>query len=280
MKLVKSPLNYTGGKFKLLPQLLELFPKDIDTFVDLFAGGGNVGANVKANRVMFNDISEKVIDLLQSFSLSDPSYHFFHIDKIIKMYKLDRGSTTGYYLLRNDYNNRFRESSYMLFVLICHSFNNQIRFNKNGEFNVPFGQRTFNEKMRQNFIEFVERLNSLECYFFSRSFEEIIWELGLDEDDFVYCDPPYLITTATYNENGGWTETHEKTLIETLDKLNEKGVRFALSNVLDHKGKENTILKEWSKKYRVHYLDHDYNNSSYQSKNIDQKTTEVLITNY
>lgn len=40
MEYVKSPLNYTGGKFKLLPQLLEIFPKDINTFVDLFAGGG------------------------------------------------------------------------------------------------------------------------------------------------------------------------------------------------------------------------------------------------
>lgn len=40
MEFIKSPLNYTGGKFKLLPQLLDVFPKDIETFVDLFAGGG------------------------------------------------------------------------------------------------------------------------------------------------------------------------------------------------------------------------------------------------
>ena len=39
MEYVKSPLNYTGGKYKLLPQLLELFPKQVNTFVDLFAGG-------------------------------------------------------------------------------------------------------------------------------------------------------------------------------------------------------------------------------------------------
>lgn len=40
MEYVKSPLNYTGGKYKLLPQLLELFPKQVNIFVDLFAGGG------------------------------------------------------------------------------------------------------------------------------------------------------------------------------------------------------------------------------------------------
>lgn len=42
MEYVKSPLNYTGGKYKLLPQLLELFPKQVNTFVDLFAGGGEM----------------------------------------------------------------------------------------------------------------------------------------------------------------------------------------------------------------------------------------------
>ena len=39
--MIQSPLNYTGGKYKLLPQILPLFPKDIDVFVDLFCGGCN-----------------------------------------------------------------------------------------------------------------------------------------------------------------------------------------------------------------------------------------------
>ena len=55
-ELVKSPLNYTGGKFKLLPQILPLLPNDIDTFIDLFGGGLNVGVNVKANKIIYNDI--------------------------------------------------------------------------------------------------------------------------------------------------------------------------------------------------------------------------------
>ena len=44
---VKSPLNYIGGKYKLLPEILPLFPENIGNFVDLFGGGFNVGANVK-----------------------------------------------------------------------------------------------------------------------------------------------------------------------------------------------------------------------------------------
>ena len=45
-QLIQSPLNYTGGKYKLLPQILPLFPKEIDCFVDLFCGGCNVGINI------------------------------------------------------------------------------------------------------------------------------------------------------------------------------------------------------------------------------------------
>ncbi|MDK7859437.1 DNA adenine methylase, partial [Klebsiella pneumoniae] len=47
---IKSPLNYIGGKYRILNQIMPLFPKDIKTFVDLFSGGGNVGINVKAEK--------------------------------------------------------------------------------------------------------------------------------------------------------------------------------------------------------------------------------------
>jgi site-specific DNA-adenine methylase len=54
-KQIKSPLNYIGGKYKLLEQILPLFPKEIKTFIDLFAGGCNVGLNVKAEKIICND---------------------------------------------------------------------------------------------------------------------------------------------------------------------------------------------------------------------------------
>ena len=55
LQMIKSPLNYIGGKAKILDQILPLFPKEIDNFIDLFAGGCNVGINVRANKVYFND---------------------------------------------------------------------------------------------------------------------------------------------------------------------------------------------------------------------------------
>jgi site-specific DNA-adenine methylase len=98
----------------------------------------------------------------------------------------------------------------------------------------------------------------------------------------VYCDPPYLITTASYNENGGWTEAEETRLLETLDGLSARGIKFALSNVLEHNGRQNQTLMDWIQRTgaRVTHLDFNYNNSNYQSKSKGSKTDEVLITNY
>ena len=52
---IKNPLNYTGGKYKLLPQIIPLLPEKVDTFVDLFGGGFNVGINVAADHFVYND---------------------------------------------------------------------------------------------------------------------------------------------------------------------------------------------------------------------------------
>jgi site-specific DNA-adenine methylase len=100
----------------------------------------------------------------------------------------------------------------------------------------------------------------------------------------VYADPPYLIACATYNEQDGWNETLERELHAYLDKLHERGIKFALSNVLQTKGKKNEILAEWLNKnidkYRVIYLNYTYSNSNYQIKDRTLKTDEVLIVNY
>jgi site-specific DNA-adenine methylase len=53
-KIIKSPLNYIGGKQKILGQILPLFPAKINCFVDLFTGGCNVGINVNADKVICN----------------------------------------------------------------------------------------------------------------------------------------------------------------------------------------------------------------------------------
>lgn len=286
MDFIKSPLNYTGGKYKLLPQLLEIFPKEIDTFVDLFAGGGNVAVNVNAKHIIYNDIVRQVPEMLQEFKSVGVEKCLQRIDYFIEAYKLSKDNREGYLKLRECYNNSFDlefllTDPIMLYTLICYSFNYQIRFNSKQEYNMPFGKNrsSFNPALREKFVAFVNRLQEIDIQFFSKDFRKLKIG-GLKESDFVYCDPPYLITVASYNENGGWGEQAERELLSKLDEIDKAGVRFGLSNVLESKGKENTILKEWAKRYKVNYLEHTYSNCSYHKKDKESKDVEVLITNY
>lgn len=304
-EIIQSPLNYTGGKYKLLSQILPHFPKDIDLFVDLFSGGGNVGINVPCNKVIFNDKNEIIRYIFGTFKNLDKELTFDFIDDTIKQYNLSDTFRNGYeyynctsseglstynndkYLsLRNDFNIRKNYDYYyyiQLYTLILFSFNNQIRFNKKGEFNLPVGKRDFNVKMRTKLSNFIDRIKSGDYTFESKDFRTLEND-NWNKNTFVYADPPYLITCATYNEQEGWTEEDEQDLHKYLDNLDKRGIKFALSNVLRSKGKENKLLLEWiqknQSKYRVIPLNYNYANSNYQTKDRTSATEEVLIVNY
>ena len=76
----------------------------------------------------------------------------------------------------------------------------------------------------------------------------------------------------------------KKTYSLFLDELNDRNIRFALSNVLRSKGKENSILIEWleknAEKFKAIRLNYSYSNSNYQTKDKTSSTEEVLIINY
>lgn len=249
-------------------------------------GGGNVSVNVEAKHIVYNDFLWQVPEMLEEFKRCGVERCLARIDEYIKNYELSKENKEGYLELRKRYNNTFDTElsvmdPIMLYTLICYSFNNQIRFNGKQEYNMPFGKdrSSFNPALREKFINFVDRLQEIDISFFSKDFRAIQVE-NLKQNDFVYCDPPYLITVASYNENGGWGEKDEKELLDKLDKINGAGVKFGLSNVLESKGRTNDILKMWAKSYNIHYLDHTYSNCSYHKKDKQSKDVEVLITNY
>lgn len=304
-EIIQSPLNYTGGKYKLLPQILPLFPQDIGLFVDLFCGGCNVGINGSSSRVVFNDRDKRLIAFYRTLKSMDEKEIFAYIDKTISHYCLSKTGEYGYdrygcnssvglgkynkekYLqMREDFNKKSpsdRDYYLMMYVLILFSFNNQIRFNQAGEFNLPVGKRDFNPRMEKKLSKFIRRIHNLDYHFTDRDFRDFDLN-SLEPGSFIYADPPYLITCATYNERDGWGEEDEKALLGFLDRADSLGIRFALSNVLKSKGKKNDILIEWTKQnkghYRVIHLDYDYGNSNYQTKSKKGKADEVLIINY
>lgn len=279
---VKSPLNYTGGKTKLLPQILPLFPDKVGTFVDLFCGGCNVGANVNADKVIYNDYMSQIIELFKNWKDNNLEDTIQYIETQIEKFNLTKQNQEGFLELRKQYNEHrdIRD----LFVLVAYAFNHQIRFNSKGEYNMPFGKdrSEYNKNMKTNLINFITRIQEQDSTFLNKSFDELNVE-EFTKDTFVYADPPYLITVASYNENGGWNEQMEYKLLEYLDKCTENGIKFALSNVLEMNDKSNDILKKWAqeKGYNIHHLNYTYGNCNYHK--LDKTvglTDEVLITNY
>ena len=280
---IKSPLNYTGGKYKLLPQIISSFPSECDTFVDLFTGGLNVGINVNAKTIYANDKISYLVELYRVFQNTNTEELITDIKTIIDEYKLSKTNIDGYNHLREDYNNS--KDSLKLFVLTCYSFNHQIRFNNSFKFNTSFGKErsSYNNSIEKNLRVFCEALQRKNIVLTNTDFRKFDFSI-LKAGDMVYCDPPYLITTGAYNDGkrgfGDWKQEDDDALLELLDELNKRGIKFALSNVFYHKGEANEKLIEWSKKYTVTYLDKTYSNCNYHIKERNAKTVEVLITNY
>ena len=278
---IKSPLNYTGGKYKLLSQIIPLFPQNIDTFVEPFAGGLNVSLNVQANSYVLNDGCTELIELWNFFKIVDLKSFLYDIDKKISYYDLSLHNVEGYNKLRED-RNKSKDNSLLLFLLICYGFNHQIRFNNKGDFNIPFGKErsSYNKVIKKNLIDTIQRIQSYKNLTFTNiDFRKIDFS-KLGSNDFVYCDPPYYITTATYNSC--WGEKEEIELLETLSNLNKKGTKFALSNVLEHHGQVNEILKNWIEENNIKVIDLNmtYKNSNYHKKEKSSSSREVLVCNY
>jgi len=282
-KFVKSPLNYIGGKYKLLNQLVPLFPNNIKTFVDVFSGGCNVGINIPAKNHIFNDMNVRLNELFEFLHYKNPDDVIALIENRINEFQLTKTNCDGFLRFRDTYNEN--PNPLDLYVLVSFSYNYQIRFNNNMKFNNPFGRDRshFSMNMKQNLYNFMTKLNCLNANF-STSFFENLNYFELSENDFVYFDPPYLITIGNYNDGNrgfrNWDEVEEKKLYKIMDILTEQGVRWALSNVLTHKEKENKLLVDFvnANGYNITDLDYNYNNSSYNSKK--KGSREVLITNY
>lgn len=308
-----SPMNYVGGKGKILNQILPYFPDNIERFYDVFVGGGNVFVNAKAKSYVINDLDSNVMSLHIALYLFTEEEFISRLNSLIEEYQLNKDNEEGFKRLRDDFNrciqsdldlakailekdkdknylkkweeinNRDveikRNKTFLFYLLICYSYNHQIRYNSKGFFNNPFGRNRggFSETLKTKLIKFMQALKDKQITFSSQEYGKLLQEATAN--DFVYLDPPYIITDATYNKS--WNEESEVELYRQLDLLTDRGVKWALSNVSHHKGKENQILKAWMVKYNVKYIDYDYRNSSYNTLNRSKTgSCEILVLNY
>ena len=97
---IKSPMNYIGGKYKLLPQLLPLFPQKISMFYDVFGGGGSVSLNVDSEYVYFNDIVHYVSNMFNELKGKNGEECVKKIKEVINEYQLSKTNKEGFIKLR------------------------------------------------------------------------------------------------------------------------------------------------------------------------------------
>lgn len=275
IEYTKSVFNYTGGKHKLLPQLIPMLPTNIHTFYDLFGGGFSVGLNTPCVKRVYNDTCFDMYFCLVSMYNTRYEQFLNNVEYLIDAYKLAPDNLLGYTALRHDYsyNKRDNLAQARFYLLCCQSFNNMQQYNKNGDFTAPFGRRLLHSD--EKLESFIMALQSKNTLFYNQDFSN--FDSFDCEFDFVYLDPPYNNSTAKYNLS--WTMQHEYNLYYFCDELNKRGIRFGLSNTVRNKGKLNHVLQEWMKKYNVHHFEMDYGNCNYHRIS-KEPSEEIFICNY
>lgn len=273
LSINKSPLNYTGSKDTMLPDIQRILPKKITTFIDAMGGAFNVGANIVAtDMVLYNEFLPHVYKIVNILLNDNKSQIINDIEKIIKDFKLEKGNKDSYYKLRDSYNETKDEMK--LFVLQMYCFQNQMRFNLSLNFNTPVGNSSFNETTIERIMNFIPKTNKTKLI--NSSYDKINID-EFDKDALFYFDPPYFITNATYNDGKrgfvGWDSNEETKLLEYIDNINKNGYKFILSNVIYHGDKVNHILKEWIKT-------NDFKVKEINNVGSKNKRNEVLIYNY
>ena len=298
-KPLRSPLFYVGDKYKLMTQLTNLFPQDIQSYFEPFCGGGSSFLNVKARRYYLNDIDGKLIllhEFLQSKAHNERLF-FDEIFALIKHYGLScsllgiippvalrkefkktyfaRFNKNAYLQMRADFNADKNDIA-RLYLLLIYGFNRFLRFNAKGEFNLPVGNVDFNTNVFNALNGYFSFCKGKKMEFFNADYVEFLSKFEFKKDDFIYFDPPYLISDSEYNKL--WSDDKEREFYAFLDELNAKGVRFGLTNLLTHKGRHNALLENFARKY--HCKDIVSNYISFNDNSIKKDSKELYVSNF
>lgn len=298
-KTIRSPFFYVGDKYKLMPQLKQLMPKKIEQYIEPFVGGGSSFLNSKGTSYMLNDVDSYVVELHRQIgSYTGKSEELFDaLFEIIDFYGLScsyRGicvpedmkkkyvktyyskyNKDAYIRMRKDFNAN-KNDFLRLYLLLIYGFNHMIRFNGKGDFNLPVGNVDFNNNVYQALNNYLDFVGEHEIEFFNMDYISFLEKIRFDKNSYVFLDPPYLISMSEYNKL--WNDKKEDELCEYLDSLNDRGIKFGITNLITHKGKVNQRFLEWSKKYCAYDVKSNY--ISFNDNTIKADSQEVFVTNY
>ena len=189
--MVKPPLKWAGGKRWLVSHLRALWESNSERrYVEPFCGGLAVVLGLQPKHALLNDVNPHLINFYR------------HVQRGLRMRVRMRNDEELFYRQRDRFNRLVRtgkaqteEGAQLFYYLNRTCFNGLCRFNKSGDFNVPFG--TYKQI---NYASDFEKYASVfrEWEFSNQDVEALKIEPG----DFVYADPPYDVEFTTYSSGG------------------------------------------------------------------------------
>lgn len=273
-KLVRPFVKWAGGKRQILPEILQSIPHKFNKYFEPFVGGGALFFELQPKEAVINDLNSELINLYKVIK-NNPK-------ELIDELKLYQNTSDYFYKIRElDRNPNFdklseiKKASRILYLnKTC--YNGLFRVNSQGQFNVPFGNYKQPNIINDIVIMAVSNyLNSANLLMLSGDFEESLKKAK--KNDFVYLDPPYdpvsEISSFTGYTLNGFGKDEQKRLKNVCDRLNEKGVKFLLSNSYT-----DFINELYKKEYNINIISASRSINSIGDKR--GKISEVLIRNY
>ena len=225
-------VKWVGGKRQLLTEIDKFIPSHFSTYYEPFLGGGAVFFYLQPKKAVVNDINEELINLYQVIQdnveelIEDLKKHKNKPDYFYSIRELDRD--TEVYKKLNPV-----ERASRIHYLNKTCYNRLFRVNSQGQFNVPFGRYKNPNIVNETTLRAVSNyFNSAKITFKCCDFEEALE--GARKGSFVYFDPPYdpISDTSSFTgyDKGGFDRQEQIRLKKLCDKLDDKGIKFLLSN--------------------------------------------------
>lgn len=272
-KLVMPFLKWVGGKRQLMNDIEPLLPTKISTYYEPFVGGGAVFLTTQPNKAVINDYNAELINVYET--IRD------NVEDLIEDLNLHENEAEYFYSIRMlDRQEGFDELSPVkrasrVIYLNKTCFNGLYRVNSSGEFNTPFGRYKNPNIVNETVLRAVSNyLNTNNITFMSGDFEDAL--RGIRKGAFVYLDPPYdpISKSSNYTgyTEGGFNEDQQIRLRDVCRKLDEKGIKFLLSN------SATPFIKEIYADFEIVEVGASRQINSVASKRGEVK--EVLVRNY
>jgi len=255
--MIVPPIKSQGIKTKLVPWIQLLVPAVDGRWIEPFFGTGVVAFNSGFSQALLNDINPHIIRFYQAVKNREitPESVREYLERESKILaKADDRGYSHYRFVKDRFNEQFAPLDFLF--LSRAGFNGMMRFNKKGEWNIPFCQKP--ERFSKSYItKIVNQVNKVACLiqtewiFTTESFEQTILKAG--PDDIIYCDPPYIGRYVDYYS--GWTEADE---LRLFGLLSETPAKFILSTWHHNDYRDNQFISSLWSKFNIVTRDHFY----------------------